>query len=225
MSYECQFCQKEFKHETTFMKHHCGAKEKHEQLQQPIGQAAYAYYSIWMQEYKRKVPPIETFVDSRYFKTFLDFAKMVQELQLPNTALFITLMKQKDISPLLWTRNECYRLYLEYVDINADPLTMVQISLETLMKKQEDFQTIDLAATLVSLNLNEMIHLVQLRKLSPWLLLCSGTFKKYILALSQDERDLLMKVIVPEYWAIQLQSKSSDVEEIKQVVSAIGLNT
>jgi hypothetical protein len=187
------------------------------------GQAAYGWYSEWLRAYKRSVPPIETFMDSRYFKSFIEFTDFIKRHQIPNPSFYVQLMSEKDISPMLWIRNECFHIYLDFLDKNATPLDNVNISITTLYHIQDTKEFGTLEQTLMSISVNELIHLIRLRKMSPWLLLCSKKFGNYVSNLAIDDRDELMKVIIPEYWADKLQKNTEAVNDIKEIVVELGL--
>lgn len=225
MTFECQFCHREFKREQAFLQHSCPRRERHDLLQSPLGQSAYACYEMWMRGYKRKVPPIETFADSRYFKSFVEFARFASKVHLTNVESYIRLMIQKDISPLLWTRSECYSLYLDHLDRGISPLKAIEISVETLLSLQAKRNLSALSDVIMTMPVSELIHHVMLRTISPWLLLCSGTFKRYLSEKSSAEVSELMNVISPEVWASRLDAAREDVLRIKEITQELGLNS
>ena len=53
------------------MKHNCEEKKRLDEIRSPIGQSAYQYYSNWMRENGRSVPPLETFIHSSLYNTFI----------------------------------------------------------------------------------------------------------------------------------------------------------
>jgi hypothetical protein len=221
--FECQFCLKEFKQESRFLNHICPQKAKHSLLQTIQGQAAYGWYCEWLRAYKRKEPSIETFADSRYFKSFIEFEEFLRKHQVPNPSFYVQLMSEKDISPMLWIRNECFHIYLDFLDKNATPIDHVNNSIMTLYQIQDAKEIVSLELTLYSISVSELIHLIRLRKMSPWLLLCSKKFGNYVTNLQETDRDELMKVIIPEYWADKLQKNKESVNDIKEIVHELEL--
>lgn len=222
MTWECKHCLKEFKQETSFMKHRCPQMEKSEEIKGARGQAAFALYSSWMQAYNRKVPDIETFTTSRYFNTFVKFADHVKHIQLASPETFIRLMKEKDISPMLWTRNECYSIYLEWYDRRSNPMDQAKITIDTLFKVA-DAADISTSDVFEAMHPREIMQFIRLRKLSPWILLCSKKFKDVVSHMDTTDRDELLNVIGYNYWAEKFEKNPHVVEQMKVIASEMGI--
>jgi len=87
--WKCQYCGKVLANETYYMKHSCREKERTEELATPIGQGAYMFYCDWMKAYKRKAPSADTFATSRYYTSFIEFARHVKKLNIADPAKFV----------------------------------------------------------------------------------------------------------------------------------------
>jgi len=222
MAYECNYCFKTFVREASFMKHKCPQMERADDLKTPEGMAAYDMYSQWMRNYNRKVPPIETFSTSRYFKSFLNFVDRARKLNLPSTEQYIKLMSDKQISPMMWCKDECYSLYLEWIDRKSDPLDQAVNTVDTLYKIAEAAE-MPVQRVFSVVNHREVMHLIRQRQLSPWLLLCSSQFKAFLAALSGPEREELMNLIGYNYWAEKFQANPKVVDHMKMIAKELGI--
>ena len=69
---------------------------KMKELKSNVGQTAYLYYSMWMKAYNRKVPDIETFATSKFYRSFVNFAEFAKKMGIANVEKFIKLMKEKE---------------------------------------------------------------------------------------------------------------------------------
>lgn len=222
MAFECKYCLKNFVREASFMKHECPQMKRVKDIQSKEGIAAYYLYSEWMKQKKHKVPEIESFSISRYFGSFVKFVHHVHKLNLPSTDLFIKLMVQKDLSPMLWCRDECYSLYLEWIDRKQDPIDQAAITVETLYKIAEAIE-MPVGEVFKAMKSGEVMHLIRQRQLSPWLLLCSKAFKDFLKALSGPERDELLNLIGYNYWAEKFVTNPKVVENMKLIASELGI--
>lgn len=220
--WKCDYCGKVLANETYFMKHTCKEKQRSEELATPIGMAAYMFYCDWMKAYKRKPPSRDTFGTSRYYTTFIEFAKHVKKLNLANPGKFVEIMCNKDISPTLWRRDQCYSMYLEWMDKKQDPLDQVQSSIETLLDISEN-ENIQLSDIFVFLGVKQLSELIRLRKLSPWFLFCSKKFSEYLKSLSREESHELSAIINPSYWSSKLQDNKTLVKDIISITQGMGL--
>jgi hypothetical protein len=220
--WKCEFCSKVFTSETYFMRHSCREKIRYEELSTPIGQAAYMFYCDWMKYYKRKAPSKDTFGTSRYYGAFIAFAQHVKKLNLSNPDKFLELMCSKDISPMLWRRDQCYSMYLEWVDKKQDPLEHVKTSIETLLDVSEA-ENVELSDVFVYLGEKKICELIKLRKLSPWFLFCSKKFTDFLKTISKEESIEMSAVINPTYWTAKLQENKSLVKQIVEINRDMGL--
>lgn len=202
------------------MKHRCKDMEKAEMIRSPKGQAAYSYYSMWMKAFNRKTPNIETFATSQYYTSFVKFVDHVHRLHIPAPEKYILLMKRQNIQPTLWMRDECYSKYLEWIDRASCPLDQAQITVDTLYKIAAP-AGVHVADVFNLLHPREIIDLVRLRKLSPWLLLCSTTFKAFLARLDVDDRNQLVTIVGFSYWADKFNDNPETVSRMKEIAAAM----
>lgn len=193
------------------------------ELRSPIGQTALYYYQLWMRNMKRMPPPAGSFASSRYFRTFVNFVKWTHKVHLPKVDKFIWLMVQKDFSPIMWMNHEVYAIFLEYLDREASGIDSATLSIQTLMAYC-DRNEIPLDEVFKHIPIEEIISLLQLRKLSPWLLLHSRTFKQaFVHRAGPEQRVVLESLIRPEYWPDKMAQYPGDVAKIKTWVAEMGI--
>jgi hypothetical protein len=221
-SWQCGYCNKLFLTEDGFMSHICSARERLDELRSINGQIAYQYYTEWMKYNKRKAPSIETFASSRYFRSFINFVEHVNKLKIPDPLAFIKLMVEKDISPMLWRRDQCYTLFLHYYDKNVDPLEQVALSIETLIDISNK-NNIDLKNIFEYLGIKRIMELIRLRKLSPWLIFCSKSCGDFLHTLNKEDMQELSQLINPTYWSEKLQINEEIVKDISKICDEVGL--
>lgn len=187
------------------------------------GKAAWQFYQLWMKSHNRSVPQPDSFLHSRYFGTFLKFAKFVKQVNLPNVEIFIRQMKQKDIPPVMWTMDEVYQRYLEYLDFQISPHNMALTTVETLLDLADALEC-DVSDVFDELTGNEVIQLFRQRRLSPWVLLRSNRFKQFFAnGTSGEEKIILETLIKPDHWREQFQKKPEIVKKMEMYVSELNL--
>lgn len=222
MAFECPHCLREFKQEAAFLRHKCKEMLRLEQMQTMNGNLAYKYYCDWMKAYRKMSPKIETFMSSRYFNPFNNFADYVKKLKIHNPERFIQLMVDKDISPMLWTRDECYSLYLEWSDRITTPYEQAQTTVNTLFKIAES-KSIPIGGVFGSMSVDELVHHIQLRSLSPWVMFCSVSFKDAISKMHEQERDRLLNIIGFNYWLTKMEKNPHVVQHMQTIASEMGI--
>lgn len=221
--YRCKFCGAGFKTEDRFMKHHCKAMERDEQIRTPTGIAALEYYRLWMTAQKRMMPSAEQFLNSKLYTTFFEFAKFAQKTGIPNTEQYIKYMIRKDVSPTIWRNDMIYGEYLQYLDRGADPDTQIQGTVEALLDLADHFDC-DVAEVFEHLNSAQVIHMLKQRQLSPWILLRSKKFRDFCVEkASSEQRIVIQSIIKPKIWVQRFKDHPKVLEKIKEIVSALDL--
>lgn len=221
--YECRFCKHKFVHENRFLVHRCKAMIRDEDFRSAEGQAAWLYYQKWMKAYRRLVPAADSFLHSKFFNSFLRFARFVKTVHLPDVDIFIWLMKERDISPSIWTNDQVYSLYLEFIDRKSPPLKQAEITVHTLLDIADENE-IDVGDVFEVLTPNEVIQLLRQRRLSPWVLLHSTKFKKFFIERTTSEEKIILETIIRyDFWKKKFESQKDGVEYMKRYVAELSL--
>ena len=222
--FECRFCGTKFVHEDRFLAHKCKQKARDEEFRTPIGQAAWSYYQGWMKVHHRQIPRSPAFLKSRFYRSFIKFAEFVKKIRLPDPETFIWLMKERDIAPTMWTMDEMYSQYLEFLDRRGDPSKQAQVTINTLFDIADAAQC-EIWEVFDILTANEVIQLFRQRRLSPWLLLHSKEkfLPFFANKLSNEERIILETIIRPAFWAEKFRKNPKAVEAMKRYVSELKL--
>lgn len=221
--FQCKFCQQRFVHEDRFLNHKCKQMIRDEQVRSTEGQAAWVYYQEWMKSYQRIVPNIKSFLHSKYFNAFYRFALFVKTVRMPDTTMFIKMMREKDISPTIWTNDQVYSLYLEYLDRRGKPEKHAEITINTLFDIAED-NDVDIKDVFTITAPNQIIQLLRQRKISPWILLNSSKFATFFVQRTNpEERIIIESIIRPTYWKTKFEKHPDVIKKMKKYVQELHL--
>ena len=220
--YSCKHCKKSFFNERTWMKHECTAMTRSHEIQTILGQSAYGMYKVWLEKQRRKPPAVEGFISSAYYSSFYKFAQWCRETGIPDPQKYIELMIKEKIAPALWRRNEAYQIFLEYSDRKSDPYEQVNIAIDTILTLSEGLE-IKPAEVFGRLTSGEITELIQQRRLSPWLLFCSKSFKDWIATLHEGERAALMTNIGIGFWSEKLERSPDVVKNVREIATQLGI--
>jgi len=218
----CHYCTKRFANEMVFERHNCKEKTRAKELASPMGQAAYQHYLTWMRVRKFKTQTVEAFANSRYYKQFLKFAQMVASAGISKPDRYIELMVEGGITPDLWTREQCYTMYLDYMDTREKPIDQVVGSIQVLMYLA-DKESIPYLKIISHLGPQRMLSLITQRKISPWFLFHSNSAQDLMRSLNDEEKKAYDKIIKFAAWAERLQQHAGIREEMKLIVRECGL--
>lgn len=220
--FECTHCHKNYSRERAFMEHKCPVRERIEQLKSPLGQAAYMFYAKWMHASKRAIPEQSTFMNSKFYESFVRFAKFNKALQLPSTDLYVQVMMQKAIPPNLWTDDRAYAIYLEHMEYHIDPKLSIIMTSESLAKLSKEYEC-DISDVFKRVNKNDIIQLIRERKLSPWILLKSPRFAEFLDDCSTEQMSILENLIDSSFWKKKFKADPKTAKFVNLCIQELGL--
>lgn len=219
----CEFCERDFVQEKSFMNHKCRERDRIEQLRGSIGQAAYAHYADWMKAKKLSVPPIESFGNSKYYNAFVKFAEHAIRTNIPNTKRFIQLMvEHRDVQPILWCRDNVYAMYLQWYDEGHPPEGQVIESLDYLKSLAVDYEC-ELSKTFETIPIDKLVTHIKRRKLSPWFLCSSSVFRKFMTNQTEENKIKLEGAVNMGAMIARIQKDSGLFAFFGRVCEAEGL--
>lgn len=222
LKFKCRYCGKQFVREHHYLNHKCKEMQRDEELRTPNGQAALTYYQLWMRTMKRNPPTAAAFLTSRFYRTFMNFVEFSKTVDLPKPDKFIWLMVTKNYQPTLWTTDDAYVMYLEYLDRKVPPLEQASMSIDTLIKVA-DRCNVEIDAVFTVMSVQDVIHMLRTRRLSAWLLLFSKKFKQMYKTATLEQQLILDNLVRPEYWEDKILDNAEDVKTIKMLIEEMGI--
>jgi hypothetical protein len=221
-NWACNYCNQRFQGETRFMKHHCEPKRRAETLVSPLGQGAYAFYRDWMKMRKFGQPGAPAFLESKFYRSFINFTQLVIDANISRPDKYMELMVEGEIQPALWCSSGAYNLYTAWFDSLHDPLEQVSESINHLIDICEK-EDVKLENIFEHLGVQRILSLIRQRRLSPWFLFCSASFGKVLKTLDRAHLKSFDAVVNSNYWGGKFQTERAAVEQIKMIVKEIGL--
>lgn len=222
VTWDCQYCSKQYQSEKVFMNHFCKEKQKLEELQSHTGVMAYQYYSHWMKEKKRSVPPIETFASSTLYTTFIKFAQYVEKTNIPDVPRFIKLMvENNDVTPTLWSRDSIYSMYLEWYDSLNAPEEQFFKSVEVVTALVQDYDATP-ETFFKTIPIKKLVDVIKKRRLSPWFLLASKTFRSFLQTAGQDDKTQISAALNLGVMSVRIRQSSELFAEFNEATLYAG---
>lgn len=220
---ECPHCLKKFTKEGFFKKHQCQQMIRHELMRKPIGLKAYEFYCQWLKAKGFMVHSKDQFMDSRSFKPFINFSKYSTRMALPAKNTFIKHMVELDVSPKDWTNKLVYDHYMKSFDTLLTPEEQFEVSVDTLYELSRIYEC-EVHEIFLFMDASDLIRIVQAKKLTPWFLLHSKQFQKFVqLELTREQKILLEKVINPVKWEKIFKMYPKKITKFRERVVKLGL--
>lgn len=221
--FECKYCEKKFKQETWFLKHECKEKKRYDKFDTPKGQLAYLIYKRWILKSKHGRVSKDSFLTSRYYRTFIRISEYLIDVNIVNTNMFVDYMVNKKYTPHLWCGNDAYVEFLNHLDHKERPKKMIEISINTILK-ESDKRNIKPSEFFDSVDAYEIIHLFQSRKLSPWVVCFSDKFRKfYREKLKSDQRIFMDTLLNVDKWVKKFGKHPRIVKQVKVYIKELEL--
>lgn len=165
-----------------------------------------------------------TFKESRYFNIFMKFVDFTKRTRLPDISAFIKLMVKSRIEPNNWTSDIAYGKYLEWFTRVCPAKKLIGVTVKTMFEIVDDTDINDVSDIFGVLTPNDVIHLIQQRRLSPWILINSKKFATFVHeSANSEERVIMESIINPEYWLKRFVAYPNDLKYAKEVIAALGL--
>ena len=131
-------------------------------------------------------------------------------------------MVDAGITPDLWCRDACYKMYLDWVDKLEDPYEQVQSSIECLIDIAEK-EGVDYRNIITHLGSQQILKLITQRKLSPWYLLHSSKVQALLKSLDKEELKNYDAAINIGAWVERLAEQESIRASIRHIIKEIDL--
>lgn len=208
--------------EGNYLKHKCAEMKRHEIFKGVTGQAAWAFYKLWLGKKNRNPMNADSFLSSSFFNAFVKFAEFVKKVNLPNPDRFVWLMVQKKYRPNVWTDDIVYRMYLEFVDRQVEPLDRAESTIKALQRICGE-SNCKISEVFNHMTAAELVHRLYIRELSPWIILNSPKFWKFYKNANTADKVMLENVIRVQFWKEQFKKHPSDHKNLKSMVKRLNL--
>jgi len=223
MYYVCSYCSKAFASDVRFLKHNCKEKQRTTETKTLIGQIAYIFYEKWSKQQYGKTVDTTSFITSRYYKSFIVFANFVKNIKgLAEPDLFIRLMIDNKFPPNMWYNPKVYIKYLTYIETTTSTSDKIVKTLSVL-ESIADKNNCELSNVFNYTPLSVITQLIYSHKISPWVLLHSKQFIKFIMTLNTEEQTILDDLINPKEWKQTFDTNTKSVKVIKKCLRQLNL--
>ena len=222
--FSCEFCKREFIRETTVLKHIC--EYKHRWLEKDK-QSNRIGFQAWLEFYRKnsaskKYKTYEEFIRNPYYTAFSKFGLYCTDINAINVSRYLDWLLKDQIKIDEWCSDSIYTKFLiEYLR-SEDPFDAIHRSVETTMQFAE-IERIQHKDYLRYGNKNKICYAVTKGKISPWLLYQSKSGVHFLDTINPDHVKLIIDYINPEQWTLRFRRDPKVVNDVKELLVAIGL--
>jgi hypothetical protein len=221
--FTCEFCDKQFKRESTLISHVCVYKHRWHDKDNHGNRVG---FHAWLQFYSKnsmgkKTRTYENFIKNAYYTAFVKFGQYCVEINALNVSRFTDWLLHEKVKIDNWCKDSVYNRYLgEYLRVE-DAFDAITRSIETtiVLAEEAGIQGHDYIRYG---NTNKICYNITTGKISPWLLYMSDSGNTFLSELSEDQVRMISDYINIELWAIKFKREPDTVSQIKQLLTKGG---
>lgn len=218
-TFACGFCKKAFTSERTLSAHLCIKKRRHldkDSVASRMGLELFRrFYEL--NTATKNAKTIEEFINSKYYKVFIKFARRLMDLRPVDQSRFVDFVFRNGIKDRDWCKDKIYEVYI--IDLLAkEPAsrgltrsiqTMEKWATETDHKYNEFFRYV---------SPSEATMLVQMGKISPWVLYLAETSDLLWDRLSDEQSTLISAIVDPKIWRAKFEIKKEECSFTRDIL-------
>lgn len=225
-SFECQYCKKAFKKETTLASHLCEPKRRWQQEKETgvqFGLKAYVRFYEYTQS-SSKPKSYTDFVTSPYYIAFVKFGRHCVSIKCVNVVKFTAWLLKHNKKIDDWTKDSLYQEWLyDYLRTEAP-----QDSLERALKQMQDYA--DKTEGMASFsdyfrygNANRICYHISTGRISPWIIYNCDSGIQFLSELGEEQAGMVMQWIDPDFWSRTFRQLPADTAWVKNILKEAGL--
>jgi hypothetical protein len=225
MTHKCQYCEKEFRKESTLFAHMCEQKRRMQQEKETgvqLGFMAYLrFYDITQGSSKFKT--YAEFSSSSLYNAFVKYGRYLVSIKAINVNSFTEWLIKNNKKIDVWCKDSVYEEWLREYLKKESPTS----ALERGLKEMEDYardSDIDHFSHYFKYGNNSRIcHHITTGRVSPWVIYNCDSGVEWLGTLSEDLVVLVISWIDPDFWDRKFKNYTSDTEWCKHILKEAGL--
>jgi len=160
---------------------------------------------------------IEQFIESRYYKSFIKFARRLMDLRPVDQARFVDYVFRNGVKDRDWCKDTVYEAYI--VDLlSKEPASRgLERSIKTMEQWGNDHD-VPYNTFFAKVSPSEATHLVKMGKISPWVLYLAETSDLLWDRLSDEQASIISSVVDPKVWRVKFEIKKDDCSFTRDIL-------
>ena len=226
-TYKCRYCDKDFRKESTLTAHLCEQKRRWQQERETgvqLGLRSYLRFYETTQG-SAKLKSYEDFVTSPYYNAFVKYGRYLVAIRAINPTSFTDWLLKNNKKLDYWCKDSLYEEWMrDYIKREA-----VQDALERALKEMQEYADNHLELRNGFRDYfrfgqpNRICYHVSTGRISPWIIYNSTSGVEFLEGLNENQINLIISWIDPEYWQQKFQDYMADTEWVKDILEKAGL--
>lgn len=222
--YKCEYCNSDFKRESTLAVHMCRQKQRHMQEHDKDVQLSFRTYQLFykVSTNSKKDKTYSDFARSPYYASFVKFAKYCIDVKIDSVENYTMWLIRNGVKLDNWASDQQFntwikrRLKEETVDraVERSVLFMQRWAEEEKCNWSDYFKNI---------HPNEAVFHICAGRISPWILYGSDSAQNLLERLNDEQVRMVVEYIEPDFWQVRMKRKATDYDWVKGIMEKAGL--
>lgn len=223
MTYQCQYCKKDFVKETSLAVHSCEPRRRRmEKDEAGVRLGFHSYIKFYeLTQGSAKLKTFDDFCDSPYYKAFVKFGRYCVSVRAINPARFTEWLLKNNKKIDHWCKDSVYTeyllSYLRVENVNDALARAMEFSIDWSEQSSNPAED-----CLRYGNTNAMVYAVTAGRISPWVLYNCESGQKFLGELDATQIAMIWPYIDSEFWMKKFSDYVADQEYVKEILQKAG---
>ena len=222
--FECRYCGKKYRKESTLAAHLCEPKRRAQQEKEAgvqLGLHAYLrFYEI--SQGSAKLKTYADFSKSPYYKAFTKFGRHMINIRAIDTRGFIEHVIKNNKKIDYWCKDEVYQEFLSLHLRKENVKDALERSLNTMVEWAEENDSVFNHYFLYASS-NRIVHHITTGRISAWVIFNSASGIETMDKLNAEQIEIIYPSIEPDFWKRKFVDYLADTEWVKHILKEAGL--
>ena len=223
MSFRCDFCEKEFQREHSFMVHVCEAKRRwQERNDMGVQLALRAYLRFYeITQGSSRLRTWEDFSRSQFYRAFVKFGRHCQAIRAVNVHRFVDWLIRGNHRIDHWCSDQIYHAYLMELVRTESARDVIDRAREQAQEWSES--TGNPARDYLRFgNVNAVCYAVSSARVSAWILYNTDSGLEFLSRLRDEHVAMIWPWIDADFWQKRFQDFPADAAWVRETLGAEG---
>ena len=160
---------------------------------------------------------IDQFIDSRYYTSFIKFARRLMDLRPIDQDRFVDYVFRNGYKERDWCKDKVYESYIVDLLLKEPADRGLERSIKTMEIWSEKYEK-PLNEFFICVAPSEATHLIKMGKISPWVLYLSESGGTLLETLSDEQVNILEPIINIKAWFAKFERQADDKTFVQEVL-------
>ncbi len=218
--YRCSFCGKEFTRETWYKKHTCEKKKRFLNSNNIHYISGHRLFNHWQEKTglmkKGKTKPMDDFMRSPYFNSFVNLATFVHENNIISGYKYIDWLVDSGLKEAQWRDKSRLEQFRDYVRRSEEPTQQVEDTCKFIIDWCEEREQ-EPGMFFERITPGQALTMVRHNQISPWVLFCyDGSVDGLVPRLTGEVLYALDDHIKINYWLTKIESEKDSAVMVQE---------